>query len=116
MNTIPNYVWPIIFLILQCYSWFKKPSESMKVNVWPILAFLPLYVFVMNKCGFFEAWHWQQIVWVVITSISIILVSICQFFDLEISKKNQQFNFSSFIVFSLMMCVFYSGGMFKYLL
>lgn len=115
MNDIPNYIWPLIFVAIQLYSWFKTPSEKAKVNIWPTLAFFPIFVFVLFRCGFFDIWGWPQNIWMTITTISFILIGICHLFDAEFSKKNQQFSFSSFIVFSIMMWVYYSGGTFKYL-
>lgn len=116
MNTVPNYIWPIIFIIIQCYSWFKTPKESTTVNIWPILAFLPISIFIMFKGGFFDAWFWPQYLWIVFECIGLIMVALCHFFHIEINKKQHEFTFTSLVIFLFVNWIYYSGGMYKYLL
>lgn len=107
MNSIPNVVWPILIIFTFTLTALIRAKT---VNFWRVLACQPIWLFILNKSGFFDQWSMVHYIWITMYILGIIAIALAHGKEIK-----SEFGFRDIFGAGVALTVFYFGGAFKYL-
>ncbi len=105
-------IYSLSIIGLSSFSLFKaliKHGQTFTINPFLFIFFTFLQIVLLFGTGFFEEFHWPQLVWFVLACGGLAVI----IYD---SKKEYKYNFfTSLISTGIMFFIYYKGGAFQYL-